>query len=161
MACVYTELFLSFSLFSDMVKAGKWAMSVRWQMRGVQIDCDAGVGKRLSSLAQTLTFLAGEPDIADIESVTDVQEKGTTEPGCGQDEVDAGEKGQVKRNTRNVEKEMWEQARKVNELRYELTAKVCTHHHCDAIMCGHLKFNLKGAVSATPLFLFTSGNAIN
>ena len=56
-----------------MIKAGKWVMSFQWRMCGIELHCDTSIGKHLSSLAQTLTALAGEPDVANIDSVTEAQ----------------------------------------------------------------------------------------
>jgi len=102
-----------------MIKAGKWVMSFQWRMCGIELHCDTSIGKHLSSLAQTLTALAGEPDVANIDSVTEAQDRDPSleTDVIGRDEVDnmAGALG--RRKSKNIEKTMWEQARKVNELR--------------------------------------------
>ena len=92
-------------------------MSVRWQMRGLEIDCDTEIGKRLSNLAQTLTALAGEPDVANMDSVTELQEKDVAEQELDRDPEDTRENRRKDRNSSNIEKEMWQQTRRVNELR--------------------------------------------
>ena len=94
-------------------------MSFQWRMCGIELHCDTSIGKHLSSLAQTLTALAGEQDVANIDSVTEPQDR---DPGLelaarGRDEVDNMGGGVDERKSKNIEKNMWEQARKVNELR--------------------------------------------
>ena len=103
----------------DMVKAGKWVLSLQWRMRGIEVHCDTNIGKRLSSLGQTLTALTGEPDIANIESISELQDREVSLEGeCqGNDEVDNSGRSSEKRKSKNIEMDMWEQARKVNELR--------------------------------------------
>ncbi|XP_068720760.1 bridge-like lipid transfer protein family member 1 [Montipora capricornis] len=102
----------------DMIKAGKWVMSFQWRMCGIELHCDTSIGKHLSSLGQTLTALTGDPDVANIDSVTELQDRDPSiDTGeLGRDEVD-NKGAKDKRNTRNIEKNMWEQARRVNELR--------------------------------------------
>ncbi|XP_022799728.1 uncharacterized protein KIAA1109-like isoform X2 [Stylophora pistillata] len=103
----------------DMIKAGKWVMSFQWRMCGIELHCDTNIGKHLSSLGQTLTALAGEPDVANIDSVTELQDRDQTPRTSvgGRDEVDNMAGTMDGRKSRNIEKNMWEQARKVNELR--------------------------------------------
>ena len=94
-------------------------MSFQWRMCGIELHCDTNIGKHLSSLAQTLTALAGEQDIANIDSVTEPQDRDPSLESAarGLDEVD-NMRGDVDgRKSKNIEKHMWEQARKVNELR--------------------------------------------
>ena len=93
-------------------------MSFQWRMCGIELHCDTSIGKHLSSLGQTLTALAGDPDVANIDSVTELQDRDPSiDTGeLGRDEVD-NKGAKDKRNTRNIEKNMWEQARRVNELR--------------------------------------------
>lgn len=100
-----------------MVKTGKWMMSIRWQMCGVEILFDTNIGKRLSVLGSTLTAFGGETDIANMDSVTEVTEKDVFKERSSVDEVDNKEVKGYKQSKRNIEREMWEQARKVNELR--------------------------------------------
>lgn len=104
---------------SDMIKAGKWVMSFQWRMCGIELHCDTSIGKHLSSLAQTLTALAGEPDVANIDSVTEAQDRDPSleTDAAGRDEVDSMAGAVDGRKSKNIEKTMWEQARKVNELR--------------------------------------------
>ena len=94
-------------------------MSFQWRMRGIELHCDTNIGKYLSSLGQTLTALAGEPDVANIDSVTELQERDASleTDERGRDEVDNMGGTLDRRKCRNIEKNMWEQARKVNELR--------------------------------------------
>lgn len=101
-----------------MVKAGKWVMSFQWRMCGIELHCDTSIGKHLSSLGQTLTALAGEPDVANIDSVTELQDRDPSMEHAeeGRDEVD-GKPRAGKLSKTMIEKNMWEQARKVNELR--------------------------------------------
>ena len=93
-------------------------------MRGIEVECDTEIGKYLSSLGQTLTALAGETDIANMESVTDIQDQDRdtrkeVNDEDGKDEVDAGTHyAREKLSMKSLEKEMWAQAKKVNELRY-------------------------------------------
>lgn len=103
----------------DMIKAGKWVMSFQWRMRGIELHCDTNIGKHLSSLGQTLTALAGEPDVANIDSVTELQDRDPSleTADIGRHEVDSMGVSMDRRKSRNIEKNMWEQARKVNELR--------------------------------------------
>lgn len=101
-----------------MVKTGKWVMSIRWQMCGVEVLTDTNIGKWLSLLGNTLTAFAGETDIANLDSVADMTEKEPSkEPAENVDEVDHKPSSGRKSRKRSLEKEMWEQARKVNELR--------------------------------------------
>ena len=108
-------------IFSDASKAGKWMMSIQWQMMGIEVECDTDIGKFLSALGQTLTALAGEMDIANMESVTDIPERDIRKEvidNDGKDEVDAVKhEDQEKNPMKRLEKEMYDQARKVNELR--------------------------------------------
>ena len=94
-------------------------MSFQWRMRGIELHCDTNIGKHLSSLGQTLTALAGEPDVANIDSVTELQERDASLEAdeTGRDEVDNMGGSLGRKKSRNIEKNMWEQARKVNELR--------------------------------------------
>lgn len=101
-----------------MVKTGKWVMSIRWQMCGVEVLFDTNIGKWLSLLGNTLTAFAGETDIANLDSVADMTEKEPVkEPVGSVDEVDHHPSSSRKSRKRNIEREMWEQSRKVNELR--------------------------------------------
>ena len=102
-----------------MIKAGKWVMSFQWRMCGIELHCDTNIGKHLSSLGQTLTALAGEPDVANIDSVTELQDRDQTPSTSvgGRDEVDHMAGMVDGRKSKKIEKNMWEQARKVNELR--------------------------------------------
>ncbi|XP_048589365.1 transmembrane protein KIAA1109 homolog isoform X3 [Nematostella vectensis] len=114
---------IRYPLSQDMAKTGKWVMSVRWQMCGVEIHCDTDIGKRLSSLANTMTSLAGDTDIANMESVAEATEKDASHATVkGLDEVDSLAKTE-KHSSRRVEKDMWEQARKVNELKRQVNVK--------------------------------------
>ena len=108
-----------FNFLPDMIKAGKWVMSFQWRMRGIELHCDTDIGKHLSSLGQTLTALAGEPDVANIDSVTDLQDRDPSMETAegGRDEVDSMEGVGDRKISKNIEKNMWDQARKVNELR--------------------------------------------
>lgn len=110
--------FVFFRSTTDMIKAGKWVMSFQWRMRGIELHCDTNIGKHLSSLGQTLTALAGEPDVANIDSVTELQDRDPSLTSArGRDEVDNMAGVVDGRKSNNIEKNMWEQARKVNELR--------------------------------------------
>lgn len=93
-------------------------MSFQWRMCGIELHCDTSIGKHLSSLGQTLTALAGEPDVANIDSVTELQDRDPSMEHAeeGRDEVD-GKPIAGKLSKTMIEKNMWEQARKVNELR--------------------------------------------
>ena len=97
-------------------------MSIQWQMMGIEVECDTEIGKCLSSLGQTLTALAGETDVANMESVTDIPEKDIRKEvndDYGRDEVDTAKHREREKNPmKRLEKEMYDQARKVNELRY-------------------------------------------
>jgi len=94
-------------------------MSIRWQMCGVEVLTDTRIGKWLSLLGNTLTAFAGETDIANLDSVADMTDKEPSkEPVGSVDEVDHPPASSRKTRKRSIEKEMWEQARKVNELRY-------------------------------------------
>ena len=94
-------------------------MSFQWRMCGIELHCDTNIGKHLSSLGQTLTALAGEPDVANIDSVTELQDRDQTPSTSvgGRDEVDNMASMVDGRKSKKIEKNMWEQARKVNELR--------------------------------------------
>lgn len=109
-------------MLSDASKAGKWVMSIHWQMMGIEVECDTEIGKCLKSLGQTLTALAGETDIANMESVTDIPDREARKEvndEDGRDEVDAAKHQEREKNPmKRLEKEMYDQARKVNELRY-------------------------------------------
>ena len=92
-------------------------MSIRWQMCGVEILLDTNIGKRLSMLGSTLTAFGVETDVANMDSVAEVTEKDVFKETSNVDEVDFKEVKSCKQSKRNIEREMWEQARKVNELR--------------------------------------------
>ncbi|XP_076117611.1 bridge-like lipid transfer protein family member 1 isoform X3 [Mytilus galloprovincialis] len=47
---------------SDPHGNAKWILNVQWEMKGIDVHLDTNIGKRLSSLAATLTALAGEPE---------------------------------------------------------------------------------------------------
>lgn len=94
-------------------------MSFQWRMCGIELHCDTNIGKHLSSLAQTLTALTGEQDVANIDSVTEPPDRDPSLDSAarGRDEVDNIGGAVDGRKSKNIEKNMWEQARKVNELR--------------------------------------------
>lgn len=100
-----------------MIKAGKWVMSFQWRMCGTELHCDTSIGKHLSSLGQTLTALAGDTDVANIDSVTEIHDRDPSmdSGALGRDEVEIVPND--KKSSRNIEKNMWEQAKRVNELR--------------------------------------------
>lgn len=131
------QIFGSFKLdfvFTDVTKAGKMVMSLMWKMCGIDVHCDTEIGKRLKALGQTLTTVTGDNDIANLDSVAEepeqqqeeeeyVVDKDTDDDDADDaddecfDETDYKVKEQNDHPTENLEKEMWKQARKVNELR--------------------------------------------
>ena len=111
-----------------MTKAGKMVMSLMWKMCGIDVHCDTEIGKRLKALGHTLTSVTGDSDIANLESVADDPEDylqadknkeddhEETDDECF-DETDFTPRVLHNEKPQNLEKEMWKQARKVNELR--------------------------------------------
>nr|XP_018906485.1 PREDICTED: uncharacterized protein KIAA1109 isoform X3 [Bemisia tabaci] len=111
----------------------KWLLNVQWKMEGVDIDLDVNLGKQLSALGHTLTMLTG------------VQEDDTLTTGCDSDDADdttiisqesillrAGRNRlgsdtlsslaldpsvDPKKRSKLLEKEMYEQAKVINDLR--------------------------------------------
>ena len=111
-----------------MTKAGKMVMSLLWKMCGIDVHCDTEIGKRLKALGQTLTSVTGDNDIANLESVAEDAEDHFTPSKENEveheesddecfDETDFTPRGLHLEKPQNLEKEMWKQARKVNELR--------------------------------------------
>lgn len=104
-------------------------LSLMWKMCGVDVHCDTEIGKRLKALGQTLTSVTGNSDIANLESVAEDSEyhvAADIKKECDIDETDDDEcVGEIDSTPRNIlseklqylEKKMWKQARKVNELR--------------------------------------------
>lgn len=92
-------------------------MSFQWRMCGTELHCDTSIGKHLSSLGQTLTALTGDTDVANIDSVTEIHDRDPSmdSGALGRDEVEIVPND--KKSSRNIEKNMWEQAKRVNELR--------------------------------------------
>ena len=111
-----------------MTKAGKMVMSLMWKMCGIDVHCDTEIGKRLKALGHTLTSVTGDSDIANLESVaeesedlfpTDKNKEVDHEESDDEcfDETDFAPRDGHSDKPQNLEKEMWKQARKVNELR--------------------------------------------
>lgn len=112
----------------DVNKAGKMVMSLMWKMCGVDVHCDTEIGKRLKALGQTLTSVTGGSDIANLESVAEDSEEHLTPDKENEveneetddecfDKNDFTSRNLQNEKPQNLEKEMWKQARKVNELR--------------------------------------------
>ena len=102
-------------------------MSFMWQMCGVDMHCDTEIGRRFKALAQTLTSVTGDDDIANLESVADEPDEMLTSGveltsdiaanDEGIDETDCCPRQVPSEKPQNLEKEMWKQGRKVNLLR--------------------------------------------
>ena len=110
-------------IYLDSNKAGKMVMSLMWKMCGIDVHCDTEIGKRLKALGQTLTTVAGSSDIANLDSVAEDSDdhkeyNNDNEDDECFDETDFKyDNTNSERQPQNLEKEMWQQARKVNELR--------------------------------------------
>ena len=111
-----------------MTKAGKMVMSLMWKMCGIDVHFDTEIGKRLKALGHTLTSVTGDSDIANLESVAEDSEvvivpdkdkdieHHETDDECF-DETDFIPRDVQNEKPQKLEKEMWKQARKVNELK--------------------------------------------
>ncbi|XP_050415172.1 bridge-like lipid transfer protein family member 1 [Patella vulgata] len=56
---------------SDPKSNAKWILNVQWEMQGLDVHFDTDIGKRLSALGHTLTALAGETTEEDEYNVID------------------------------------------------------------------------------------------
>lgn len=113
----------------DSTKAGKMVSSLMWKMCGIDVHCDTEIGKRLKALGQTLTAVTGDSDVANLDSVAEDSEErrepnfddskdgNVDDDGECFDETDLKPEIVNHHQPNDLEKEMWKQARRVNELR--------------------------------------------
>ena len=107
-------------------------MNVLWKMRGLDMHFDTNIGKRLSALGKALTAFTGEADIADLSSVADIDDMPDAFEDDGYDVTDSPvipqlnlsrvqdkEEGLLRPlQAHSLERQLWEQTRRVSELRY-------------------------------------------
>ncbi|XP_050533025.1 transmembrane protein KIAA1109 homolog isoform X6 [Daktulosphaira vitifoliae] len=113
----------------------KWFLNVKWQMEGVDMHLDVNIGKQLSALGHTLTALTGVQDTDDplsdsdpISQDSDIIRHKTSMEGDILESLAIDPNMNAKTKSKIIEKEMYEQAKAINDLR-SLGASQSTIEH--------------------------------
>ncbi|XP_060850802.1 bridge-like lipid transfer protein family member 1 isoform X1 [Rhopalosiphum padi] len=102
----------------------KWFLNVKWQMEGVDMHLDVNIGKQLSALGHTLTALTGVQDTDDplsdsdpISQDSDIIRHKSNMEGDILASLAIDPTMSAKTRSKIIEKEMYEQAKAINDLR--------------------------------------------
>ncbi|XP_025405724.1 uncharacterized protein KIAA1109 isoform X4 [Sipha flava] len=102
----------------------KWFLNVKWQMEGVDMHLDVNIGKQLSALGHTLTALTGVQDADDplsdsdpISQDSDIIRHKSNMEGDILSSLAIDPTMNAKTRSKIIEKEMYEQAKAINDLR--------------------------------------------
>lgn len=107
-----------------LIENAKWFLNVKWQMEGVDMHLDVNIGKQLSALGHTLTALTGVQDSDDplsdsdpISQDSDIIRHKSNMEGDILASLAIDPTMSAKTRSKIIEKEMYEQAKAINDLR--------------------------------------------